>query len=99
MSRIRAKLIYMDGKELFVDLFEKDLEDFADNISNKKVYWNLEQSLGFWTDIDKIRHITFIREDKASSNEPQIATVPTDSKEVSSEDERSHSAQDASNTG
>lgn len=93
MSLVRAKIGYMDDKELFVDLEEAQLEEFSKTISNQQVYWNIKQSQGFWTDISKIRYINFVRGE--AQNEGQSQQVLPDSSEVRGQDEGSESLENA----
>ena len=64
MSTYRATIVYKDAQELYVDLEERDVKSFSDNIANNKIFWNQEQTQGFLTDLKNIRYISFNKTQK-----------------------------------
>lgn len=54
---IQIKFVYNDGKDLQVDVQEEKLKFFFDCLNTRGIYWNDEETLGFWTDLDKIRYV------------------------------------------
>lgn len=79
MSFYRATIVFNDNQQLYVDITEKDLKKFSEDVSNNKIFWNNEQSQGFWTDIKNIRYISF-KEKEADSNELPVQSNSDDEK-------------------
>lgn len=62
MTLIRAQLEFNDGKSRQIDMDESELEKFSKVLSESKVYWNSSETVGYWTDINKVRDIVFVRQ-------------------------------------
>lgn len=82
MNTFRATIVYNDGKELFVDMEDRDVNLFSDNISNNKIFWNQELTQGFLTDLKNIRYISF-KKTKQVKNESEEYTPPKAQRKVS----------------
>ena len=87
MSTYRATIVYNDGQDLYVDLEEKDVKAFSDNISNNKIFWNQQQTQGFLTDLKNIRYISFNKTQQVK-NESEEYTPPKAERKVSGKGSR-----------
>ena len=54
---MKVKITYMDGKDLEVNIATKDSQKFFDAIGKHQFYFDDRKGRGFWTDVDKIRHM------------------------------------------
>lgn len=82
MSLVNAKVIYMDGKILDVELEEEDVKDFSLHLKEGKVHWNKNEQAGFWTDISSVRYILFLRNNNGVVSVFQESTDRQDNEAV-----------------
>lgn len=72
------KFIYQDGKELNINIEKEDLKPFFESLSKKEMYFDENQMMGFWSDLDKVRWIQANRQDMIQieefQHEPQLQT-------------------------
>lgn len=66
---INIKLVYMDGKDVVVNLKNEQFATFFECLNKGKVYWDDEAKSGFWTNLSEIRFIQFLLLEDA--NEPK----------------------------
>ncbi len=72
---LKVRLFYMDGKDLEVNIASKDSENFFENIGKNRFYFDESKGRGFWTDIEKIRHIV-VEELPDGSGESAVRAAP-----------------------
>jgi len=51
------KFVYNDGKDLVINIIEANAAEFFNRLSTKTVYFDEQNNVGFWTDLDKVRYI------------------------------------------
>lgn len=56
--KIKATIIYDDGKEVILCLEDTSLPIFADALNTRSAFWDNDND-GFWTDITKVRYVKF----------------------------------------
>lgn len=71
---IKVKLFYMDGGTLNVSIASKDSQRFFDAISQHRFYFDDAKGRGFWTDIDKVRHMVVEEISDAIKTEEETTT-------------------------
>lgn len=54
---IRVTIVYMDDKFVNLEMKEDNVARLLECIRNRDLYLHEEVNNGFWTDLDKIRHI------------------------------------------
>jgi hypothetical protein len=63
------KFVFMDGKDLNMEMTADAMDGFFSSLSQKQVFWNQEATRGFWLDLDKIRYVHFF----AKPQPPQVS--------------------------
>lgn len=61
---ISAKLIYNDGKDVVVNIAEAEFSAMFSALAQGQVFWNANQTQGFWTSFENIRFIQFTRNEE-----------------------------------
>jgi len=74
---ISAKLIYNDGKDVIVNIPGDEFAKMFASLAQGQVYWDANQTRGFWTSFENIRYIEFLRsEDQCEPKQDCIGTEP-----------------------
>lgn len=71
----QLKFYYDDGKDIAVNMEEKNLPAFFNSLNNHQMYFEEESNVGFWTDLDKIRYIEAFRlkqEEKKEESKEEV---------------------------
>ena len=72
------KFVFTDGKDLIVNVMEAKVGEFFNALSTKTVFFDAENNVGFWTDMDKVRFVELrkIPVEGAQNAEPKTEDVP-----------------------
>ncbi len=71
---LKLKLFYLDGKDVNVEVEEKDLQEFCNCLKSNKPFYLAEGQKGFWAPESQIRFILINKEEAAQ--ETQVAEQP-----------------------
>lgn len=52
-----VKIVYKDKEDIQINMSEEMVNDFLDSINSNEIYWNLDKTHAFWTDINEVRYI------------------------------------------
>lgn len=54
----KVKFVYMDGKDLDLNIDDAELKNLFQSLNNREIYWSSEDKIqGFWLDIERVRYI------------------------------------------
>lgn len=86
----KLRITYFDNDEKCATLFLQDKEmcEFFDKLNKNQPYINNNSHMGFWTQLDKIRHI-IIFPNKEGAKIEKVEKDQPDSKPLSAGDENS----------
>lgn len=70
------KFIYLDDKDLSVNIAEENVPAFFASLNNKQMYFDELNKMGFWTDLDKIRYMQSFQIPPKEQTEGIIGNIP-----------------------
>lgn len=77
MKKYLIKLIYFDSKEISLIIDEPQLPKFLNCIRDNSVYWEPNNSAGFYTQSSNIRYLNVIETKQEEKKEvPEVQVIP-----------------------